>query len=56
VKEPFKIVERRNKFEVRSGRTVLSKHDKYLDAEDAALRAWLHKNMTMMMQPSPRTI
>jgi hypothetical protein len=40
---PFQIVERRNQFEVRDGHTILSKHDKYFDAE-AALRAWLHKS------------
>jgi len=38
------VVERRDGFQVRKGRTILSKHDKYFDAEDAVLRAWLHKS------------
>jgi hypothetical protein len=40
---PFWIVERRNQFEVRrSGNcTVLSKHNNFLNAEEAALRMWL---------------
>jgi hypothetical protein len=40
---PFQIVERRNRFEVRRGRALLSTHANYLDAEEAALRAWLRK-------------
>jgi hypothetical protein len=28
----------------RSGSTILSKHDTYLDAEAAALLRWLHKS------------
>jgi hypothetical protein len=39
---PYQIFERREQFEVRKGGTILSRHDTYLDAEDAALRAWLH--------------
>jgi hypothetical protein len=56
---PLRIVERRNQFEVRRGRAVLSKHDNYLDAEDAALRRWLHKSRDDdedRSQPSPTTI
>jgi hypothetical protein len=33
---PYQIVERRDQFEVRKGRTILSTHDKYFDAEDDA--------------------
>jgi hypothetical protein len=38
---PFSIVERRDQFEVRHGGTVLSRHNNFLHAEDAALRIWL---------------
>jgi hypothetical protein len=34
-------VERRNKFQGREGRAILSVHDNFLDAEEAALRYWL---------------
>jgi hypothetical protein len=38
---PFSIVKRQNQFLVRKGRSVLSQHSRFLDAEDAALRIWL---------------
>jgi hypothetical protein len=38
---PYQIVRRQGRFEVRDGSAVLSRHATYLDAEDAALRAWL---------------
>jgi hypothetical protein len=38
---PFQIVERKDQFEVRHNGTVLSKHNNFLNAEDAALRIWL---------------
>jgi hypothetical protein len=38
---PFQIVERKNQFEVRQGRSVLSRHSSFLAAEDYALRHWL---------------
>jgi hypothetical protein len=38
---PFSIVKRQNQFLVRKGRSILSKHSRFLDAEDAALRIWL---------------
>jgi hypothetical protein len=34
-------VERRNQFQVREGRAILSVHNGFLDAEEAALRYWL---------------
>jgi hypothetical protein len=49
---PLRIVERRNQFEVRRGRAVPSKHDSYLDAEDAAIRRWLHKSHNDVMAPT----
>jgi hypothetical protein len=38
---PFSIVKRQGHFLVSKGRTVLSQHSRFLDAEDFALRAWL---------------
>jgi hypothetical protein len=34
----------RSIFQPMTSGAVLSKHDNYLDAEDAALRRWLHKS------------
>jgi hypothetical protein len=43
----LQIVERWNQFQVRRGRAILSVHDNFRDAEDAALRAWSARAMTM---------
>jgi hypothetical protein len=41
---PYRIVKRRNHFKVRLGDTNLASFDKFLDAEDYALRAWLQNS------------
>jgi hypothetical protein len=39
------IVRKRDRFEVRRGRALLAVYDNFPDAEDAAIRAWLHKSL-----------
>jgi hypothetical protein len=41
---PYQIVKRQSRFEVHDGSAVLSRHSTFADAEDAALRRWLHKS------------
>lgn len=41
---PYQIVKRQGRFEVHDGSAVLSQHSTFADAEDAALRRWLHKS------------
>ncbi len=38
---PYQIIERHDQFQVRRGRTILSMHSTYFEAEEAALRRWL---------------
>jgi hypothetical protein len=45
---PYQIVKRQGRFEVHDGSAVLSKHGNYLDAEEAALRAWLARSKRAM--------
>jgi len=40
----LQIMERRNKFQVREGRKIISVRDNYVHAGDAALRYWLDAN------------
>jgi hypothetical protein len=41
---PYQIRKRQGRFEIHDGSAVLSRHATYLDAEEAALRRWLHKS------------
>jgi hypothetical protein len=41
---PYQIVKRQGRFKVHDGSAILSRHSTFADAEDAAIRRWLHKS------------
>jgi hypothetical protein len=41
---PYQIVKRQGRFELYDGSAVLSRHGTFADAEDDAIRRWLHKS------------
>jgi hypothetical protein len=42
---PYRVIRKRDHFEVRRGRALLAAFDNFADAEDAARRAWLYKSL-----------
>jgi hypothetical protein len=53
---PYQIRKRNGRFEVMDGHAVLSRHETFFDAEEAALRAWLHKNAKLTAAMATRSI